>query len=207
MHLFMAREAVDKHLEIAGDLIDPKKSAGDKLKALLRAAAFYAVWYPTRWLGFAFWPKYGKYGQLATHLRFIERTARRLARQTFHGMLVHQAKLERKQGFLFRIVDIGMELFAMAATVSLAHARLTSGNPEGKRAVELADVRCRAGRRLIEQWFAGLWGNDDDEKNAITRQLVAGDYRFLEQLTAVEQGRRESGARGQGGGPADVAAE
>ena len=46
----------------------------------------------------------------------------RLSRQIFHGMLVHQAKLEQKQAFLFRLVDIGNELFAMAASASRAQA-------------------------------------------------------------------------------------
>jgi hypothetical protein len=185
MHLFMAREAVDKHLEIAGDLIDPKKSAGDKLKALLRAAAFYAVWYPTRWLGFAFWPKYGKYGQLATHLRFIERTARRLARQTFHGMLVHQAKLERKQGFLFRIVDIGMELFAMAASATRAHAMLKSGHPHGREALELADMACRISSRRVNSLFASLFSNDEAQKTLLGKHIAAGRHTWMEQAGRV----------------------
>src|SRR6185436_17672322 len=34
MHLFMAREAVDKHLEVAGSMIDPEKSMRDKLSAI-----------------------------------------------------------------------------------------------------------------------------------------------------------------------------
>jgi len=194
MHLFMAREAVDKHLQIAGDLIDPKKSVAEKLRALARAIAFYAVWYPTRWLGFSLWPKYARYGRLGTHLRFIERTARRLARQTFHGMLVHQAKLERKQGFLFRIVDIGMELFAMAATISSAHTRLAKGDPEGPHAVELADLRCASSRRLVEQWFSALWSHDDVAKTELVKGVVEGDYAFLEQLASVAA-PRQSGTR------------
>ena len=56
----------------------------------------------------------------ANHLRFVERASRRLARASFHGMLVTTPKLQNKQAFLFRLVDIANETFAMAASVSRA---------------------------------------------------------------------------------------
>src|SRR6202008_2696518 len=46
MHLMIAREAVDAHLSVAGDLIDPDASLGDKARAGARAGGFYARWLP-----------------------------------------------------------------------------------------------------------------------------------------------------------------
>ena len=43
-------EALDTHLLVAGDLIDPTASVAEEVKALLRAAAYYGWWYPTRWI-------------------------------------------------------------------------------------------------------------------------------------------------------------
>jgi alkylation response protein AidB-like acyl-CoA dehydrogenase len=180
MHLFMAREAVDKHLQIAGALIDPKASFRKKLAAALRALAFYAFWYPTRWLGWGWWPRFRAYGPLARHLRRVERNSRKLARSIFYGMLIHRAKLERKQGFLFRVVDIAMELFAMTAVIGRAQRMRDENHPTARAAQRLADLFCRTSRRTIADRFRALWRNDDRVKSAIGRGVLAGDQSWLE---------------------------
>ncbi|HEY2513313.1 MAG TPA: acyl-CoA dehydrogenase family protein [Polyangiaceae bacterium] len=181
MHLFMAREAVDKHLAIAGDLIDPSKSHGQKLRALLRAIGFYAVWYPTRWLGWPWWPRYRRFGKLAKHLRFIEAASRKLARSIFHGMLAYGSSLERRQAFLFRIVDIAMELFAMTAAIARADGLRMAESATAPDAVELADVFCRTSIEVVQARFRALWRNHDARKDELARHVLEGRERWLEE--------------------------
>ncbi|HEV8374738.1 MAG TPA: acyl-CoA dehydrogenase family protein [Candidatus Polarisedimenticolia bacterium] len=180
MRLFIAREAVDRHLSIAGVLVDPKVPAGRKLSALPKVAAFYAVWYPARWLGWGLWPRYAEFGSLAPHVRYLDRTSRRLARSLFHAMIVHGTKLEKKQALLFRAVEIGADLFAMAASVSRAWALNHAGVEGGSEAMELADLLCRNLRRRIEVAFRAIWSNDDDRKYRISRRVLDGEHRFVE---------------------------
>jgi hypothetical protein len=182
MHLLMAREAVDKHLSVAGAIIDPKATAFDKLKALPSIGAFYGGWYPTRWLKSIFTPWYGAYGRWAKHLRFIHRSAAKLARESFHGMALFREKLERRQAFLFRLVDVVNELFAMSATISRAIALEKRGAPEAKQAAELADAFCLNSRRVIKQRFKAIWSNDDGVKVSVSRRVLDGGYRFMEDM-------------------------
>ena len=193
MHLFMARELVDKHLQVAGDLIDTEKPLGAKAKALFgRVLPFYAWWYPTRWLGWAQWPRYAEFGRLAPHLRFVDRTGRRLARQTLYAMMFFGAKLQHKQGFLFRLVDIANELLAMAASVSRARALVRSGAPDGARAVALTDLFCHTSRRRVKKLLHDLWHNDDAVKYRAGVAVLEGQEAWLERgsLSMAERSQR-----------------
>jgi len=181
MHLFMAREAVDRHLQVAGALIDPKAGFLSKLKSVPRILSFYAVWYPTRWLGWSLWPRFSSFGPLAKYLRFAERNTRRLARETFHGMMAYRARLQRKQAFLFRIVDIGLNLHAMAAAVSRARSMKDQEHPHWKSAQDLADLFCRGARRRVLRLFHDLWFNDDDRKYRLARAVLDGTHGWVEE--------------------------
>ncbi|MEW1638728.1 acyl-CoA dehydrogenase family protein [Streptomyces sp. NPDC093801] len=186
MHLLIAREAVDAHLSVAGDLIDPDKDLGDKARAGARAAGFYARWLPRLATGPGQVP--GAYREfhpaghpdLATHLRYVERGARKLARSTFYAMSRWQGRMETKQGFLGRIVDIGAELFAMsAACVRAEHLRATGDH--GREAYQLADAFCRQSRLRVEELFGRLWANTDDLDGKVVRGVLSGTYTWLEE--------------------------
>jgi alkylation response protein AidB-like acyl-CoA dehydrogenase len=187
MHLFIAREAVDAHLAAAGALIQPEIPAGERARAAGRAGAFYGRWLPTLVVGEGLRPGgYAEFGPLAEHLRYVERSSRKLARATFYGMARWQGRLERKQGFLGRIVDIGAELFAMSAVCVRAHddasadlADGTSGQEAGT-AAELASAFCVQARSRVEDLFRQLWHNSDVEDVRLARRVLSGRYAWLE---------------------------
>jgi alkylation response protein AidB-like acyl-CoA dehydrogenase len=177
MHLLIAREAVDVHLSVAGDIIDPDAGLGRKVRAGLRAAAFYARWLPTLLVGRGqVAGGYAEFGTLARHLRWAERRSRKLARATFRGMARWQGRLERKQAFLARLVDIGAELYAVTAACVRARAERES-RPE---VVELADQFCAQARLRAEEHFRALWRNTDAGDVSFARKVSDGRYDFLE---------------------------
>ena len=189
MRLFIAREAVDQHLKVAGEFANPKAPLGKRLAALPRMAAHYAWWYPSRWIGWGHWPSFSEFGALAGHVRFIDRTTRKLARTIFHLMLRHGPKLEKRQALLFRAVDIGADLFAMSAAVSRARSmqKERSGDAEARGAVELTDIFCRTVRRRIAEHFRAIRSNDDVSKYRTARHLLDGEFAWLEKgLTAMD---------------------
>src|SRR3954447_2235837 len=182
MHLLIAREAVDQHLQVAGDILEPDTELKDKAKAALGAGKFYAKWFPSLVVGEGSRPgSYSEFGPLAEHLRYVERAARKQARATFYAMNRYQAKMERKQAFLGRIVDIGAELYAIAAACVYARTLETERPELGEQARELADLFCRQSRRRAEQLFTELWANDDDLNTERAFGVLDGRYTFVEE--------------------------
>ncbi|MGW2155159.1 acyl-CoA dehydrogenase family protein [Nonomuraea sp. NPDC001699] len=179
MHLMITREAVDAHLTAAGELINPEASRQERAQALGRASRFYAGWLPTLMAGSGNLPTaYTAFGPLAQHLRFVERTSRKLARSTFYGMSRWQGRLEHKQSFLGRIVDIGAELYAMTAVCLKAEE---DADDLGRRPYELADTFCRQARRRVRTLFDELWDNSDEQDVRLAGYVLDGRYEFLEE--------------------------
>ncbi|MBI4209243.1 MAG: acyl-CoA dehydrogenase family protein [Deltaproteobacteria bacterium] len=187
LRLFLAREALDPHMKGAMPIFDPRTSAGEKAAAALKTGAFYAGWYPKQWLHWSYWPLYNQYGKLGKHLRFIRRSSHRLARNVFHKMGQHQLGLEKREQTLNRLVNVGMELFAMSAATARA-ITLLEKNPKDRTPEELADLFCLLATQRIQAEFKNLWKNQDRLEYKTALKFLEGEYGWLERgiLDAVE---------------------
>ena len=83
MHLLIAREAVDAHLSVAGDIIDPhadmrRKAQGGREGRPASTPAGCPPWSPARG---QLPTSFAEFGPLAAHLRYVERASRRAGAQ------------------------------------------------------------------------------------------------------------------------------
>ena len=197
MRLFIAREAVDTHMKVAGALIDPKAPLGKKSGAA-PPGAFYATWYPKLWLGWGWCPATASSASWRTHVRFVSRASRRLARTLFHCMIRFGPKLEKRQMVLGRLVEIGAELLAITAACSRAHAMAKQDRePAGRAGRSLLPARPAPGGG---ERFAEVFDNDDVETYAVAQGVIQNEYTWLETgMVAETEGedrpRNSSGAR------------
>lgn len=180
MKLFLAREAMDPHLNVAADLIKKHVPVGQKIKSGVKLAGFYSTWYPTQWVNAGLWHTYDHMGKLSTHYSYIESTSHRLARTIFHYMGIYQDRLERKQILLGRLMEIGTELFAMTTTCSFALLKM-SKMEEDETPKYLADVFCLAAKRRIENLFDEISDNDDDKSVKLAKSILDGDIKWMEE--------------------------
>jgi alkylation response protein AidB-like acyl-CoA dehydrogenase len=189
MHLLIAREAVDKHLEVAGEILEGDGDLKEKAKVAVQAGKFYSKWLPQLAVGKGQQPgSFDEFDSLAKHLRFVERNSRKLARSTFYAMTRYQAGLERKQAVLGRIVDIGAELFAIASAVVYADTIKREHPERGESAYELADLFAKQCRRRVDALFTALWQNDDDDGYKAAQKVLGGDFAWLEEGILEQSG-------------------
>ncbi len=178
MRLFIAREALDPHLRRAGDLLNPRAPLGKRAASGFKAGLHYAGWYPGLWNPIT--RGYQIERPLARHVKYVEKASRRLARALFHAMNIHQAALERKQALLGRLVEIGTELFAMAATCARADALAQKDRDAHAGVVELASTFCDYARERVERNFRNARRNRDVPAYKLAQQVTGGTYDWLE---------------------------
>jgi hypothetical protein len=180
MHLFLAREALDPHMQVAAEIMLKHVPMGKRIRAGLKMANFYSKWYPQQWINSSIFPSYSEFGpKLSRHMNYVERTAHTLGRSIFHAMGMYQNSLERRQMILARFVDIGTELFAMASTCARAKM-LTEKDKSNPHPQHLANYFCKEARRRIDAAFAAISDNDDRQANKVAKCLMNGDYKWME---------------------------
>ena len=205
MHLIVAREAVDAHLSVAGDIIDPETSVQAKAKAAARAGVFYGKWLPQLVAGAGQLPSsYAEFGSLAPHLRYVERASRRLAPVDVlrDGALagrsgapagVPRPRRRHRRGAVRDLGDGGAG-GAHPRTVALPSA---AGTPaaDGDSAYELADTFARQSRLRVERLFDALWNNTDSRDAEVAKDVLADRYTWVEAgiLDPAPEGRVDRG--------------
>ena len=167
MRLILAREALDPHLKIAGDVLNSRVPIKKRLKAAVRAGLHYAWWYPKQWL-----PSLS----LNKHHRYVKNASKKLARTLFHSMLRHGPGLDKQQLLLGRITEIGTELFIIMAAV------LKAESTRDKRDKALADTVFRNGKVKVKEKFAAIRNNNDKRNYKLGRKVLDGDYKKIERV-------------------------
>jgi alkylation response protein AidB-like acyl-CoA dehydrogenase len=179
LRLFLAREALDPHLRVAGDALNAKLPFGRRLGGFARAGLFYAGWYPATLSPFAGAPA-GMHPRLASHARRVARGSRTLARRLFHAMVRFGPRLEREQVLLGRFVDAGTELFAQAACCVRGQQLLESGS-KAEEILPLVDLFCARSRLRVDAALRGACRNADDATYALARDVLEGKVAWLEE--------------------------
>ncbi len=80
---------------------------------------------------------------------------------------------------LGRVVDIGTQLFAIAACVVRAQSFVERGVNSGE-VLSLVDYFCRESRSRIRRLFLELRDNDDRRGYGLAQRVLQDDYRFME---------------------------
>ena len=165
MHLLIAREAVDQHLQVAGDILEGDGALADEGQDRRQApASSTRKWLPQLAVGegtspapttsSARWP---------THLRFVERALAQagpldvLRDEPLAGQAREEAGVPRPHRRHRRRAVRDRRRRASTRTRSSASTRSAR-----EQAFELADLFCPQARRRVDRLFDELWANDDD---------------------------------------------
>ena len=181
MRLFIAREMLDPHLSIAAPVLNSQLPGWRRLGAALNAVRFYCLGIRNNLLPIEWFKAWNLKPFRRNICIMLRGRSRKLARTIFHALLRHGPKLEREQLLLGRLVDIGAELFAIAATCSRMEQlmRESKNLDEDAHMLELVDYFCRAARARINQKFHEIHRNNDHSDYHCAQQVLAGQLDHL----------------------------
>ena len=181
MRLILAREALDPHLKIAGDVLNSRAPWGKRIKAAVKSGLHYAWWYPKQWLPVFRADVPGLASELAPYIRYVRRASKRLARTLFHSMLRHGPGLDKQQLLLASLTEIGTELFVIASTAFKINSKLKIKGKNG-RYFHMMQAVFDISKQKIENNFDDIRCNPDQRNYKFARKVLDGTYKDLESV-------------------------
>ncbi|MEK9141612.1 MAG: acyl-CoA dehydrogenase family protein [Nitrospirota bacterium] len=175
---FVAREALNMHLERTRSYFDEGVNGLRRLTEVGRLLKFYIPWYGRQWIGKRL-PSQSvvQHPQVRLKLAFVERASRRLARAMFYAMVRHREALRDDQGRQNRIESLGEDLFLIAGTALYAERlERTTGHVE---AWDLAEEVFREAKSRIDHNIRALIYNCDALPTAVGTEALSGTYPLL----------------------------
>ena len=189
MHLLIAREAVDQHLQVAGDILERRRRPGRRRPRWRSSAGkFYAKWFPQLAVGEGRSPARSTSSARSpsTCASSSAPRASSPARPSTRWAAARPSS-SRSRRLLGRIVDIGAELFAIA---SRGHLRR---HDQARAARSAPSEALRAGRPVLQ---AGPPPRRRAVRRAVVqrrrRQLRGRAGRARRPLHVVRGGRRST---------------
>ncbi len=176
MRLFIAREALDPHLKVGAEAVNASLPMKQRVRAALRAAKFYSVWLPVKYVPRSVEGAEDLHPVLRKEMVIVERLSRKLARRLFFAMALNGPALEKKQVLLGRFVDIGSELFVLATTLAYAQTKITAAALEPvqmEHTLRLSQYFAELTRQKIGELFRGIATNADTAGYAVARGVMA----------------------------------
>lgn len=172
---FIVREGLSHHLDRAKPLYSGDLSILDQFTHMVKLAGFYGPWYLRQWMRRPLPDDAAlAHPQVGPVLRYVERTSRRLARETFYAMVRFQAAFQDEQRVQNRIESIGEDLLALVATMLYAEQQTRL---EGRTTVwELAEAFDVAARERINRGLKDIRRHRDGLTATTGVQALKGYY-------------------------------
>jgi alkylation response protein AidB-like acyl-CoA dehydrogenase len=181
LKLFVAREAFDKHLSIAGALFT-KAPVTEKLKTLfIKIPAFYLLWYPKQWLSLPDFlcPEFYQGWTGKQHL-FIKKYSKKLARTIFHAMLIYGPNLDKRQMTIMRLMNAGMFLFGAAAVLTRFETHKKQGSLQTGEELLAKYAATGLSNRTTEMFERLKLRRRDSKSVKMSKAIMKGDYEWME---------------------------
>jgi hypothetical protein len=175
---FVAREALNLHLERARTYFDDNMPVHRRLMETGRLMAFYIPWYLRQWIPGRLPPQpLFRHPTVRTHLRFVERASRKLSRAVWYALLRQRQSFQDDQGRQNRIESAGEDLLVIALTCLYSAAY---EGKEGQTAVRhLADEVIRDARLRVKAHIRGILLNEDSRTASVGIEALSGAYPSL----------------------------